>query len=102
MAEAEHLETVTAAPRVLVSYDIQARRRSECSMVQQYVFGRTVVKTVDGRAKRYRYPGLVAKQGVERLGQSVLMMREEEAEAFTGFLARLRVSFRRERIWVEA
>ena len=56
--------------------------------------------TREGR-KRYRYPGLIAKPGVEHLGQWVLMMREEEAETFTRFLAELRIPYRRERIWVE-
>jgi len=55
-----------------------------------------------GTNKRYRYTGLIAKPGVERLGQSVLMMCEAEAEEFTRFLAKLRVQYHRERIWVEA
>jgi len=41
------------------------------------------------------------RPGVERLGQSVLMMRDRDAEDFIGLLSRLRVPYRRERIWVE-
>ncbi len=103
MGEDEILETVTAAPRVIVSFDVRRRRRTECSLVNQFVFGREVtVRTRDGGRRRYRYPGLIARPGVERLGQSVLMMRERDAEDFIAFLGRLRVSYRRERIWVTA
>lgn len=101
MKEQETRVTVTALERTLVSYDVHARRRTECSLVQQHVFGRTVSKMTREGRKRYRYPGLIAKPGVERLGQWVLMMREEEAETFTRFLAELRIPYRRERIWVE-
>jgi len=93
---------VTAAPRVLVSYDAAARRRTACSMVQQFLFGRRVTVRTQGGEKRYRYEGLVHRAGVERLGQSVWMMREDEAEELTRLLGRLGVPYRRERIWVQA
>jgi hypothetical protein len=94
-------ETVTALRRILVSYDIHHRRRVECSLVNRYVFGHEVTRRVGGKPKRYRYMGLVHKPGVERVGQSVLRMRDKEAEDFCGHLAKLRVPYRRERIWVE-
>ena len=94
-------ETIQALRRILVSYDIQHRRRAECTLVNRYVFGHAVTKRVAGKEKRYRYKGLVHRPGVERLGQSVLMMRDRDAEDFIGLLSRLRVPYRRERIWVE-
>src|SRR3972149_9881703 len=68
--EEETLEPVTAAPRVLVSYDAAARRRTACSMVQQFLFGRRVTVRTQGGEKRYRYEGLVHRAGVERLGEA--------------------------------
>jgi|SRR3990172_4518266 len=102
MEPEEKLETVTAAPRVIVSYDVKSRRTTEACLVQQYVFGREVTIRTKSGAKRYRYEGLIHRSGVERLGQSVLMMREDEAERFTGFLMEHRVAYSRERVWVEA
>jgi len=98
----ETLETVTAAPRILVSYDAAARRRTACSLIHQFLFGRHVTVTTKGGEKRYKYEGLIHRPGVERLGQSVWMMREDEAEELTRLLGRLGVPYRRERIWVEA
>jgi len=102
MEQDETLETVTAAPRVIISYDVKSRRTTEACLVQQYVFGRAVTMKTKGGVKRYTYEGLIHKPAVERLGQSVLMMREDEAERFAGFLAKHRVPYSRERIWVEA
>ena len=102
MEDPEELETVTVARRVIVSYDVRKGRRTEASMIQQFVFGRDVwVKTKGGR-KRYRYEGLVQRPGVERVGQSVLLLREKDAEDLTSYLSKLRVPYYRERVWVEA
>lgn len=94
-------ENVTALRRVLVSFDVHHRRRTETTLVHRFVFGREVTMKVGGREKRYRYPGLIHRPGVERLGQSVLILREKDAEEFTTFLAKLRVPFHREKVWVE-
>jgi len=93
-------ETVTALRRVIVSYDIHHRRHTEASLVNRYVFGHEVTARVGGRSKRYRYRGLIHRPGVERLGQSVLLLRERDAEDFTGYLARLRVPYSQEVVWV--
>ena len=100
-ANEDDRETVTAIPRVLVSYDASQRWRRERTMVNHYLFGRTVTAQLKGRRKKYHYPGLISKRGVERLGQSVFMMREEDADEFTALLKKLGVLYTRERIWVE-
>ena len=102
MADDENLETVTAARRVIISYDVKSRRRTEASLVQQYVFGREVLARTKGGVKRYRYEGLIHRPAVERLGQSVLMMKVAEAEAFAAYLSKLRVPYLEEQIWVHA
>ena len=94
-------ETVTALRRVLVSFDVSRRRRTECTLVSRFIFGQEVTMRVGGREKRYRYPGLVHRPGVERLGQSVLLLREKDGEDLTRRLAELRVPYRREQVWVE-
>ena len=94
-------ETVTALRRVLVSFDVSGRRRTECTLVNRFIFGRDVVRRVGGKVKTYRYPGLIHRPGVERLGQSVLLLREDDAGEFVHILGELRVPYRRERIWVE-
>ena len=98
--EGELVETVTAARKILVSYDANGRRRRECTLVNQFVFGRAVVVRLKERRKRYEYPGLISRKGVERLGQSVFIMRKKDAEDFTHLLRKLRVPFREEVVWV--
>ena len=101
--ETEQLETVSeVARRVIVSFDVRRRRRTECTLVTRFVFGRRErVRTPQG-TRVYRYPGLIARPGVERLGQSVLLMREDDAEDFTGFLSRLHVPHSAETVWIKA
>ena len=94
------METVTAARKVLVSYDVNGRWRKECTRVSQFVFGREVTVHLKGRKKKYSYPGLVSRPGVERLGQSVFIMRKEEAEDLTHFLRKMRVPYREETVCV--
>ncbi|HKZ47175.1 MAG TPA: hypothetical protein VJ397_00145 [Thermoplasmata archaeon] len=98
----ERIETVTRARRVLVSLDVRRRRKTVSTLVNRYIFGRReIVRSPEG-TRRYRYPGLVHRPGVERIGQSVLLLREKDAEDFTGFLARLGVPYRAEPVWVHA
>ncbi len=87
-----------AMPRVIVSYDVQRGRGG--SLVYQFVQGRTVTVHAAGRKRRYRYAGLVGRDGVIRLGQSVLMMKEDDAEDLMSFLRRSNVSYTTERVWV--
>lgn len=94
----ERQERIVAMPRVIVSYDVQRGRGG--SIVYQFVHGRTVTVHAAGRLKRYRYPGLVDREGVIRLGQSVLMMREDDAEDLMSFLRKSNVSYTTERVWV--
>lgn len=97
----ETRETITAIRRVIVSYDVSQRWANERTRVNHFVFGRSATVRLKGRRKKYHYPGLVSKRGVERLGQSVFMMREEDAEEFTALLKKLGVPCMRERVWVE-
>jgi len=99
--EEERPETVTKYRRVIVSYDVSSRRRYAGLRVTQYVFGRKVsVRTKEG-LKTYRYEGLIMRPAVDRLGQSVLIMREKDAEDFHTFLTELRVSHTRQLVWTE-
>lgn len=93
--------TKSVALRVVVSYDAGKRQRVEATAIHRFIHGRKVAMKVGGRRKRYCYPGLAARRGVEIIGQSVLLMREKEAEDFAAFLHRLRVPFTTKRVWVE-
>ncbi len=93
---------ITAARRVIISYDVNRLRRSEASRVTRFVFGRKVNVRLKGRKKRYFYPGLVSRSGVEQFGQSVLIMREEDAEEFHSLLTKLNVPHRMMTVWLQA
>jgi hypothetical protein len=102
MREQEDEETtVVAVPRTIVSYNVSRGRRGASSIVYQYVFGRKVSKKTKTGKRVYRYPGLVNRAGVEVIGQSVLMMKEKDAEDVHSFLWSKRVSHTMTRVWVE-
>ena len=98
--ENEDPETVTALRRVMISYDVSARWRKQCTMVNYFVFGRVVTVQIKGKTKKYRYSGLTSRPDVERWGQSVFIMKEKDADDFAGYLLRLHIPFTRETIWV--
>ena len=93
-------ETIVATRRIIVTYDVDRKRRVDCSAVNRIVFGREVVVGLKEKKKRYRYPGFIGRDGVEQLGQSVLMMREEDAEELVHHLWKLHVPFRKFEVWL--
>ena len=93
--------TIVAVPRIIVSYDVTRSRGGKSSMVYQHVYGRKVMKKTAVSRKIYRYRGLVEKPSVEVLGQSVLMMKESDAEDFHAFLWTRRVSHTMTKVWIE-
>jgi hypothetical protein len=101
-SEDEKSEIVAVTLRIIVSYDAGKGQRSEAVAVERFVHGRKVIASVGGGRKRYFYPGLVSRPGVDKLGQSVLMMREKDAEDFAAFLRRLRVHHTLRPVWVRA
>jgi len=93
-------ETVKAVPRLLVSYNVRGGQEKENAMIHQHLFGRRVTATLSGgQRKRYRYSGLLERTDAEHIGQSVIMMRERDAEEFISFLHSLRVSCMVWRVW---
>ena len=98
--EEERLETIQVALRVIVSFDVDARRPGVGVTIDRYVHGRKVTVRLKDRKKSYFYPGLISRPGVEKLGQSVLLMKERDAEDFHALLARLKVPHRQKRVWL--
>jgi len=99
--EEDKLKTKRAALRIIISYDAGKHQRQESVAISHFVYGRSVTVRVAGGKKKYFYPGLASRLGVEKLGQSVLMMREKDAEDFAAFLRRHRVRFDRICVWIE-
>ncbi len=92
-------ETVEAYRRVVISYDVSRRRHSVAVRVGEHVFGRKVKVRTRRGVKTYRYPGLISRRGAERMGQSVLILREKDAEDFHKFLTELRVPHSSRLVW---
>ena len=82
-------ERVTMYRWVIISYDVTRRKRSVAVRVAEYVFGREVRVPTKTGVKTYRYQGIVMRLSVERIGQSVLMMQEQDADDFHMFLTEL-------------
>ena len=93
--------TIVAVPRIIVSYNVPRGGHGMSSIVYQFVFGRKVTKKLKARKRVYRYSGLVERPGVEAIGQSVLMMREKDAEDFHAFLWSHHVSHTMMKVWIE-
>ncbi len=66
----------------LVTWDVNSADAATCSRLRRFVFGKTV--TVDG--KSYHYAGLVERDGVRYVGQSVLYVHALPLQDFLRFL----------------
>ena len=100
-SEEERPETVTRYRRILVSFDASERRHYAAARIAHRLFGRAVKIQTRRGVKTYRYEGLTAKCGVQRIGQSVLLMPEKEAEDLHRFLTELRVPRTLQVVWTE-
>ncbi len=88
--DGEHLlENVSLYRWVIVSYDVTRRKRSVAVRVAEYVYGKKITVQTKRGPKTYRYQGIITKRSVERIGQSVLMMWEKDAEDFHKYLTGL-------------
>lgn len=77
--------------KLLVSYDVARARSSARGKVDRRVFGSKTRRAVKGRVKTYRYEGLIARHGVEYVGQSVLLMPPALGASFLKFLRGLEI-----------
>ena len=71
----------------IVTWDADSGDAALCSRLRRFVFGYSLAS--DGR--RYRYPGLVEKEGVRYLGQSVLFVTHARLSELRRFLEQLGV-----------
>jgi len=70
----------------IVSYDVAGHDNSTAVAISHYIFGRTDRVRVNGGCKEYRYPGLIEKDGIVWLGQSVFLLTTERSMELRGFL----------------
>src|SRR6266511_1593348 len=70
----------------ILSYDVAGRDNRTAVAVSHFIFGTVVRQAVDGGIKEYRYPGMIEKDGVVWLGQSVFLLTSERARELRGFL----------------
>lgn len=72
-----------------MTWDVDSRNRALCARLQRFIYGYALVS--DGRT--YRYPGIIALEGVRYLGQSVLLVRTEVLPKVVEGLTELGVEF---------
>ena len=99
--DARRREKISAYKWGIISYDVTRRRASVAARVAEFVHGRKVRVPTKTGIKTYHYRGIVSKSSVERIGQSVLMMWEKDAEDFHRFLVGLDVPHSRLVVWVD-
>src|SRR5688572_26596371 len=68
----------------IVTWDVDSANSAMCGRVRRFVFGYTSRKG----GKAYRYPGLVERDGVRYLGQSVLFVSPPTLGVLTEYLRR--------------
>ena len=68
----------------IVTWDVDSANTVVCGKIRRYVFGYTSRK----RGKVYRYPGLVERDGVRYLGQSVLFVSQPTLTLLVEYLRR--------------
>ncbi len=84
--------------RTLLSYDVSGPLRPKAARVCQIVFGYEQTVQRNGASRTYRHPGYLERPGARWVGQSVLLLRPEDARALERDLERLGVRARSARI----
>ncbi len=87
------MEKLGLEEATIVSFDIPNRDRCGRSNIQRFLHGRTDTKSVNGKMKTYRYPGLLDEGGF-RLGQSVFLLPPDLASRLILKLRGLKISHR--------
>jgi len=87
--------------RTLVSYDASGPARSKAARACQIAFGYEQRVTRNGVTRTYRRPGYLDRPGARRVGQSVFLLRGEDAQALARDLRRLGLAVRTMRIRVK-
>lgn len=99
--EADANEPNAVLERTLVSYDASGPARSKAGRACQIAFGYEQRVTRNGVTRTYRHPGYLDRPGARRVGQSVFLLRGDDAQALARDLRRLGLSVRTMRIRVE-
>lgn len=68
----------------IVTWDVDSADAAMCSRLRRFVFGYSLAD----KDRTYRYPGLVEREGVRYLGQSVLFVTQDRLAELQGFLRR--------------
>ncbi|MGI0149893.1 MAG: hypothetical protein ACREDF_10235 [Thermoplasmata archaeon] len=88
-------------PLEIVSYDVPGHDNRTAVAIAHFMFGRTTRSSANGVAKEYRYPGLIEKDGVVWLGQSVFLLTPERSSELQQFLGSRGVAFGRISVHVD-
>ncbi len=70
--------------RTLLSYDVSGPLRPKAARVCQIVFGYEQTVPRNGGSRTYRHPGYLERPGARWVGQSVLLLRPEDARSSSG------------------
>ncbi len=84
--------------RTLLSYDVSGPLRPKAARVCQIVFGYEQTVQRNGGSRTYRHPGYLERPGARWVGQSVLLLRPEDARELERDLGRLGVRARSARV----
>ena len=68
----------------IITWDVDSSDASTCSRLRRFVYGHEL----SNGTKSYRYPGLVEREGVRYLGQSVPFVTHARLPELQSFLVR--------------
>ena len=83
----------------LVSYNISTLKPSKKVKISRIIHGYQSKKTINGKLKQYKYPGLKDKYNVYLISKNTVLIPEEYAEIFLNELDKHRVKYQEKMVW---
>jgi len=86
-------------PYRLISYDISKLKPSKKVKISRLIHGYRSKKTINGKTKRYTYPGLKNKYNVYLISKNTVLLPEEYTKKFLYELDKHHVTYNEKKVW---
>jgi len=83
----------------LISYDVSALKPSKKVKISRLIHGYQSKKTIDGKIKKYAYPGLKDKYNVHLISKGTVLVPEKYTKNFLQELDKHHVTYQEKIVW---
>jgi hypothetical protein len=80
-------------PQVIIAYDLSGMTQTQKVHISRLIHGYGSRKTVGGKVRTYRYPGLKDRYGATVISRSAILLKPEDARKFMKELESRKVPF---------